>query len=127
MSSVIQIFRTLTSVELQATIEEGVCLKIWDINPHIPAPKPEKKYVPKEFMDPSELAAQENDDDEEPQIPAPDRLEKLKKNSYFYCHALVPKFNFRVFQCDAAAMVEVDEVRNKLVDFFGQDKLAAVR
>ena len=74
--------RTLSSVELQATIEEGVCLKIWDINPHIPAPKPEKKYVPKEFMDPSELAAQENDDDEEPQIPAPDRLEKLKKN---YC------------------------------------------
>ena len=30
-------------------------------------------------MDPSELAAQENDDDEEPQIPAPDRLEKLLK------------------------------------------------
>ena len=24
-------------------------------------------------------------------------------------------------------MVEVDEVRNKLVEFFGQDKLAAVR
>lgn len=80
MSSLIQIFRTMSPVELQATIGEGVYLKIWDINPHIPAPKSEKKYVPKEFMDPSELAAQENDDAEEPQIPAPDRLEKLKND-----------------------------------------------